>query len=174
MRVTYACPACQATVMCDAIETLAVVECPACRATLSIPADAFLRGMTAGAAVVLDSQPRLRRCVICPSTELFIRKNFPQRVGVGIVVAGLAASCVEWAFRELFLTFGILFATAIVDVVLYLFMPNCLSCYRCQARYSGDGVTDTYGEFDLETHEKYRQQVARTKQLSTRPPESLS
>jgi hypothetical protein len=94
-------------------------------------------------------------------------------------VAGLAASCVAWANRELVITFGILFGTALLDVILFLFMPNCLSCYRCGARYSGDGITAQLGDshlgsrqfggFDLETHEKHRQLVARTKQLTSDP-----
>ena len=105
--------------------------------------------------------PQLRRCLVCPSTELFVRKDFPQRVGLAIVVAGLAASCVAWAWRELVLTFAILFGTALVDVVLYLVMPDCLSCYRCGARYRGAGVRGSFGGFDLETHEKHRQQTAR-------------
>ena len=50
---------------------------------------------------------------------------------------------------------------ALVDVVLYLFMPDCLSCYRCGARYRGEGITGSFGGFDLETHEKHRQQLAR-------------
>ncbi len=174
MRITYACPACHATTSIDRIESRDSLECSACQAVLPIPADAFASrdGGDTG-------PPRLHRCLACPSLELFVRKNFPQRLGVAIVVAGLAASCVAWANRELMATFGILFGTALLDVVLFLFMPNCLSCYRCGARYSGDGVANQHGDpaagshqfgaFDLETHEKHRQLVARTKQLHSDP-----
>ncbi|NBT13141.1 MAG: hypothetical protein EBS56_06100 [Planctomycetia bacterium] len=151
MRITYACPGCHATVAVEDVERTPAVACPACRASIAVPADALAPG----------DPPRLRRCLVCPSTELFVRKDFPQRVGVGIVVAGLAASCVAWACRELILTFGILFATALADVVLYVVMPECLSCYRCGARYRGPGVAGSFGGFDLETHEKHRQQAAR-------------
>jgi len=151
MRITYACPACHATVAADGIETRATLDCPACGAAVAVPGDAFAPG----------TPPRLRRCLVCPSTELFVRKDFPQRVGLAIVVAGLAASCVAWAWRELVLTFAILFGTALVDVVLYLVMPDCLSCYRCGARYRGAGVRGSFSGFDLETHEKHRQQTAR-------------
>jgi DNA-directed RNA polymerase subunit RPC12/RpoP len=151
MRITYACPACHATVAVDGIETRAALDCPACGVAVAVPGDAFAPG----------TPPRLRRCLVCPSTELFVRKDFPQRVGLAIVVAGLAASCVAWAWRELVLTFAILFGTALVDVVLYLVMPDCLSCYRCGARYRGAGVRGSFGGFDLETHEKHRQQTAR-------------
>jgi hypothetical protein len=160
MRITYACPACDATVALDAIESLPRLECPACRAALDVPAD----GIAAG------PPPKLRRCLVCPSTELFARKDFPQRLGLWIVVAGLAASCVAWAFRELVLTFAILFGTALVDVVLYLFMPDCLSCYRCGARYRGEGITNAFGGFDLETHEKHRQQLARMRSAGRPAP----
>ena len=174
MRITYACPACQATTSIDGIESRDSLECSACRAVLPVPPDAFASrdGGNTG-------PPRLQRCLACPSLELFVRKNFPQRLGVAIVVAGLAASCVAWANRELMITFGILFGTALLDVVLFLFMPNCLNCYRCGARYTGDGVASQhddpaagghqFGGFDLETHEKHRQLVARTKQLSSDP-----
>lgn len=151
MRITYACPACDATAIVDGVESRGVLSCPACHAAVDIPADGIAPG----------PPPRLRRCLVCPSTELFARKDFPQRVGLAIVVAGLAASCVAWACRELILTFAILFGTALVDVVLYLFMPECLSCYRCGARYRGAGITDVFGGFNLETHEKHRQQLAR-------------
>ena len=172
MRITYACPACQATTSIDGIENRETLDCAACGAVLPIPGDAI-----AGRGTPQPS--RLQRCMVCPSLELFVRKDFPQRLGLAIVVAGLAASCVAWANRELLITFGILFSTALLDVLLFFFMPNCLSCYRCGARYTGDGVaSDTndpadgghqFGAFDLETHEKHRQLVARTKQLSSDP-----
>ena len=174
MRITYACPACHATTSIDGIESRDSLECTACHAVLSMPPDAF-----AGREEGDTRPPRLQRCLACPSLELFVRKNFPQRLGVAIVVAGLAASCVAWANREMMITFGILFGTALLDVVLFLFMPNCLSCYRCGARYSGEGVANQHGDpaagshqfeaFDLETHEKHRQLVARTKQLHSDP-----
>ena len=172
MRITYACPACQATTSIDGIERRDSLECSACRAVLPIPPDALAGGGD-------GRPPQLQRCMACPSLELFVRKNFPQRLGVAIVVAGLVASCVAWANRELVITFGILFGTALLDVVLFLFMPNCLTCYRCGARYSGDGVAGQdgdpaagghqFGAFDLETHEKHRQLVARTKRLGSDP-----
>jgi len=162
MRITYACPACSTTVAHDRVETLSSLICTACQASLPIPVDALTRTDSAEAGTL-----RLRRCLVCPSTELFRRKDFPQRLGVGIVVAGLVASCVAWGMRELVATFAILFGTALLDVVLYLFMPECLTCYRCAARYSGDGVVESFGSFDLETHEKHRQMVARTRSLST-------
>lgn len=159
MRITYACPACHATVTHAGVEADNALACTACHAVLQLPGDAIVRNPG-------DGGLRLRRCLVCPSTELFRRKDFPQRVGVGIVVIGLAASCVAWGMRELVATFAILFSTALLDVVLYFLMPECLTCYRCGARYGGDGVADSFGGFDLETHEKHRQMAARARSLA--------
>ncbi len=154
MNIVYSCSECGRQTAAAAIETQAGLRCPSCDRVVSLPAGAILPATAA-------EPPRLTRCVVCPSAELFVRKNFPQRIGVGIVVVGFAASCVAWAYRELILTFGILFATAAIDVVLYFLVPECLTCYRCGARYTGPGITDRFGGFNLETHEKHRQQAAR-------------
>lgn len=173
MRITYACPACEATVSIDGVETMSSLVCPLCTAAVEVPRDAIgWSGPGGEPAEAGEGMPRLRRCLVCPSTELFTRKDFPQRLGVGIVVAGLAASCLTWAWRLLVPTFAILFGTALVDVVLYLLMPECLTCYRCAARYRGGG--GPFGGFDLETHEKHRQQRIRLSQRAApgRPPAS--
>jgi hypothetical protein len=168
MRITYACPACEATVMHDGAESARALVCPQCQATVEVPADAVAWiGADGERAAAGAGRLRLRRCLVCPGTELFARKDFPQRLGVGIVVAGFAASCVTWAWRLLVPTFAILFATALLDVILYLLMPECLTCYRCAARYRGDGVADDVGGFDLETHEKHRQQRARSREFAS-------
>jgi hypothetical protein len=160
MRITYACPACDATVSIDGITARSTLDCTSCAASVQIPEDGIAPG----------PPPKPRRCLVCPSTELFVRKDFPQRLGLAIVIAGLAASCLAWAWRELILTFAILFGTALVDVLLYIFMPDCLSCYRCGARYRGEGITVAFGGFDLETHEKHRQQAARMRDAARTVP----
>jgi hypothetical protein len=103
------------------------------------------------------------RCLACPSTELFVRKDFPQRLGVGIVVAGFVGSSVAWYQHQILLSYAILFATALIDVVLYLVMGNVLECYRCHAQYRGLPSHQDQAQFNLETHEKHRQQAARLK-----------
>jgi DNA-directed RNA polymerase subunit RPC12/RpoP len=157
MRITYACPACEATTQADGVEEQAVLECRQCGGRIAVPAGAVARD---------GDRPRPTRCLVCPSTELFIRKDFPQLLGVAIVTVGLGASCVAWAYRELTLTFAILFGSALLDVVLYFLMPDCLSCYRCGARYRGPGLAEAFAGFDLETHEKHRQLAARMRRAA--------
>lgn len=113
---------------------------------MSIPTDAF------------DGQV-LCRCLACPSTDLFVRKDFPQRLGVAIVVVGIVGSSIAWGYSLLLATFAILFATALIDVVLYLIVPDALMCYRCGAQYRLAEGMSRHGAFNLETHERYRQQA---------------
>lgn len=158
VTVTYVCPGCGRTTIARTAGEAAAsqpedpIVCTACGRGITPPPGALRGG-------------RVARCLLCPSTDLFVRKDFPQRLGVWIVVVGFAASCVAWGMRELVWTFGILFATAAVDVALYLFMPDCLACYRCGARYRGPQVTADHLPFDLEVHERERQGLARARRM---------
>jgi hypothetical protein len=153
MNVTFACPRCQQTASREVTPSDTVLACPACEGELTIPPDALDGG-------------QLRRCLVCPSTDLFVRKDFPQRLGVGIVIVGIVASSIAWGYTYTIATFAILFATALVDVVLYLVVPDALMCYRCGAMYRGVAGMERHGAFNLETHERYRQQAARMAQRS--------
>ena len=112
----------------------------------------------------------MRRCLVCPSTDLYVRKDFPQRVGVALVGMGIVGSSIAWYYCNLYWTFGILFATALVDVLLYAVVGEALMCYRCDAQYRGVDEIESHGQFDLETHEKYRQLAARMKESESRKP----
>jgi hypothetical protein len=101
---------------------------------------------------------------------LFVRKDFPQRWGVTIVVAGFVASSVAWYQHRVLLSFAALFATALVDVILYLLMGNVLQCYRCHAQYRGLPSLQDQAGFSLEIHEKHRQQVARLRSAAASTP----
>jgi hypothetical protein len=148
MNITFACPKCDRPARVDIDPANAALACPECLATIDIPSNALADGY-------------LERCLTCRSRDVYVRKDFPQRLGVLIVVLGFAASCVTWAYSRPIPTFAILFATALVDVVLYVLMPNALMCYHCGAQYRGLPNSDRYDAFDLEIHERYRQQRIR-------------
>jgi DNA-directed RNA polymerase subunit RPC12/RpoP len=148
VNVTFRCPACDATSRVEVADEAREVACPTCQAKFPILDGALAKG-------------RLYRCLVCPSTELYIRKDFSQRLGVAIVVVGFVISSIFWYYRLPLWTYGVLFATALIDVVLYLFVGNVLHCYRCHAQYRGLAELENHGGFDLETHEKHRQQLIR-------------
>jgi len=151
MNVAFACPRCAQSVRVEVPEGAASIACTACGGELILPPRAYGNG-------------EVTQCLVCPSTELFVRKDFPQRVGVAIVVTGFVLSCITWYFYLTYWTFGVLFATAAIDIVLFFLVPNCLNCYRCDAQYRGLKGLEKHSGFDLETHERYRQQTIRLRE----------
>jgi hypothetical protein len=131
MNVTFRCPHCDQIGRVEFDAAMRELACPNCPAKWPIPENVF-------------AQEKLWQCLVCPSTELFIRKDFSQKLGVAIVVVGFVISSVFWFYRMPLWTYGVLFVTALIDVVLYLVVGNVL-----------------HGGFDLETHEKHRQQKIR-------------
>jgi hypothetical protein len=153
MNVAFACPRCDESARVEVPEGAASITCPSCRGELILPEGAYRNG-------------EVTHCLVCPSTELFVRKDFPQRVGVAIVVTGFALSCITWYLYLPYWTFAVLFATAAIDVVLWFIVPNCLNCYRCDAQYRGLQGLEKHAGFDLETHERYRQQAIRLREAA--------
>jgi hypothetical protein len=155
--VTYACPICHATVESEFTAQTSSLACSHCGSVLAVPGDAV-------------AGTRVKRCLICPSTDLFVRKDFPQHLGVLIVVVGIVGSSIAWYYTNILWTFGILFLTALADVLLYSLVGDALMCYRCHAQYRGVDEMDSHGAFDLETHERYRQMAARLEQTQRVSP----
>ena len=154
MNISFSCQRCEETSHIEVDDNATAIGCPFCDHKIQIPLGAIQDG-------------RIKRCVMCPSKELYIRKNFPQQLGVTIVAIGFALSCIPWYFHNWYGTFAILFTTAIIDLVLYLMMGNVLQCYRCHAIYRGLTGLDHYEPFDLEIHERHRQELARLKENET-------
>lgn len=150
MNVTYSCPSCGHAVRETVTAESSALDCPHCHQKVAI------------AAGSIDKQ-RLTRCLVCPSRDLYARKDFPQRLGVALVIFGFVASSIAWANYHVLWSFAILFATALVDLLLYIVMGESLTCYRCSAQYRGFEDIELHGGFDLETHERYRQMAARMK-----------
>lgn len=148
MNITYACPDCETAIRTEFDSETSELGCEHCGEKLAIANDA-----------VVGNQ--VSKCLVCPSKDLFLRKDFPQRVGVTLVGIGILGSSVAWYYTNLPWTFGILFATALIDVLLYSLVGDALMCYRCNTQYRGVAEMESHGQFELEIHEKYRQLEAR-------------
>jgi hypothetical protein len=147
MNITFACPECDHTSRIPH-ERGTAVACPQCDWKQPVVAE----GESAGS---------LDECLVCGCKELFIRKNFSQRVGVMVVATAATASLIAWGYYMWYTAFGILFAAALLDLYLYFTVGNLLQCYRCGAEYRGLPHLDDHEAFSLETHERYRQQAIR-------------
>ncbi|HLG20535.1 MAG TPA: hypothetical protein VI895_12075 [Bdellovibrionota bacterium] len=95
-------------------------------------------------------------CPSCGSLDAFIQKDVPKKLLLGILIVFLAFAfyllLLEWI-----LGMGVLFALALVDVVLYLTLPNVLVCYNCGAQVRGFQKTEQLTAFDHHVGERYRQ-----------------
>lgn len=148
MKIHYLCPQCEQTAGVEFDADSKRLSCPFCQHETAVPAGAI-------------QDTHVVRCLVCPSEELFVRKDFPQKLGLAIIVAGFALSSVAWYYYLVYVAFGVLFATAMIDAALYIWMGNVVTCYRCHAEYRGVAEEEGYAAFDLEVHERHRQQAAR-------------
>ena len=99
----------------------------------------------------------LTSCPACGCRDLFVRKDFPQKLGLGIVVAaGAAFLALAARPRTFYLGVWVLVVAAAVDAVLYLFVRRVTVCYRCRAEFRDVPTNPDHGGFELAVAEKYR------------------
>ncbi len=121
---------------------------------------------TQGQGTARRSQYPKRRCLALPDLSQYgflFAKTSLSSWGRDCRDPASTASSVAWYyFHRIVATYGILFGTAMIDVVLYLVMGNVLECYRCHAQYRWLTVAGGIMKVStLETHERYRQQASR-------------
>jgi len=146
VQIRYHCPTdgCVAIIEYEPLESCGEsMECPRCHVRHPITVTASVR----------DRLP-VDRCAVCGCTELFIRKDFPQRLGLAVVVVfGLLA---VYFFRFSVLTaWSVLAAAVLLDGVIYFFTGKVTTCYACRAEYRGCPLNPTHEGFDLAASEKY-------------------
>ena len=96
-------------------------------------------------------------CPTCGCRDLFIRKDFPQKTGLlVIVVAGLAFLVFAARRGTFYLGVWVLVSAAAVDALLYFLVPKVTVCYRCRAEFRGLPLNPGHGAFELAVAEKYR------------------
>ena len=173
MNVTFRCRNCDSITREQYEADTTMFTCPACQTAHEIPSDAI--GADTNAQIVVT------RCMVCPGKELYYRKQFNQRLGITIIGIGFAASTIAYYYHHLMWVYGILFFTAGIDLLFYIFTNNLLQCYKCNSEYRGFEESIEYEPFNLEIHEKYHQQRVRLEReqqdaqwLATHAPESTT
>ena len=106
-----------------------------------------------------DSLP-LWTCPQCGCRDLFVRKRFPQKVGLVLVIGAAVAFLILAARRETFyLGVAVLIGVVILDVILYPLFGQTTECYRCRQNFPRAPINPEHQGFDLATAEKYRQRT---------------
>ncbi len=161
MEFTWNCPRCSAIARSAALESRAELKCPECGYDRPIAAGSIAAG-------------ELAACAYCASTDLYVQKDFPHGLGLAIVVVGLAVSTLFYYFDMPFWTMFVLILSAVLDFVLYKYVPEVTICYRClsQCRGGGSNPGSRYLPFDLAIGERYRQERIRAEELRSRAAEA--
>ena len=100
----------------------------------------------------------LEACPACGCRDLFVRKDFPQKLGFAIVVvAGVAFLALAASRQRFYLGVLVLLAAVVVDLVLYAIVPKITVCYRCRMAFRDVPLNPEHGGYELAVGEKYRQ-----------------
>ncbi len=90
----------------------------------------------------------LTACLACGHQELHTARDFPQALGIGIVV--LAALLAPFTY------YASLAVAGLLDALLYRFSPNVVACYVCQAAHRGFNQVPRHPAFDRTIEERLR------------------
>jgi hypothetical protein len=148
MQLIYQCPKCDAP-------NIEVVS--AGTSKLACSYQDWTREITT--ADIEDDRPK--RCLCCGNEDLWRQKDFPQGLGLLMVLTGGILSTIAWAYVEPVWALGILLVFAAIDMILYAVMNDVLVCYRCRARHRKANIHDDHPRFNLELNERYRQEEIR-------------
>ncbi len=153
MELTHACRSCGAVSRVPDVASARVIPCAACGDSRPVPDGSFRDG-------------DLASCPCCGTDDFYRQKDFPQALGLVIVVVGFAISTVFWYYERPLWTYAILLASALLDMVLYYRVPDVTICYRCLAQYRGPGSNPggAFAPFDLGVGERYRQERIRVEE----------
>lgn len=141
------CPQCGQWVADVGVEPGGVVRCPC--------------GWETPVADGAIEESQITKCPLCSTDEMYLQKDFPERIGVLIVVVGAVLATIAWAMYSWVWTFGILFGTFIVDWILFHTRRNVTVCYRCLAQFRNMQENPRHQPFDLAIGERFRQERLR-------------
>lgn len=101
------------------------------------------------------------KCLVCANEDLWRQKDFPQGLGLLLVATGALLSTVFYWQMQPVWAIAVLLVFAAFDLLLYVYMPDVLVCYRCKTRHRRATIADEHPYFDLEVNERYRQEAIR-------------
>ena len=86
-------------------------------------------------------------CPQCQCQDFYKEQRFPKKTGIAILA--VAAILSFWTYHIS------LIVAAIIDALIYKFVPTQLVCYRCRAVYRNWPLPPSIQVFDRHTAELY-------------------
>lgn len=103
----------------------------------------------------LATEGRLEECPLCTGREFFVRKDFPQKLGLAVVISAGLLSCIFFYQKQMLWVWAVLGGAVLIDAALYFVTGIVVVCYRCRAEFRGLPYNPAVKPFDLATSEKY-------------------
>jgi hypothetical protein len=157
MELTFECPGCHAVGNVASVESSTEARCASC-------------GNARGLRREAVDPEGLLTCPLCATEDLYLQKDFPQGLGLAIVIVGFVISTVFWYYDRPLPALSVLLVSALADMALFYIVPDVTICYRCLSQYRGAGANPVgrFGRFDLAVGERYRQERMRVEQVRGR------
>ena len=145
MQVRFNCPSdCVAIIEYEPLERCGgTIECPRCHKVHAI-----------NITQSIQDSGLLDQCAVCECRELFVRKDFPQSLGVAIVVV-FGVTALYFFQTSIFAALAVLTAAGLIDWCIYLIVGRVTVCYSCRAEYRHCQLNPAHEGFDLAASEKY-------------------
>lgn len=157
MELTFSCPSCRKVNHASAIESAERVVCAHCGGERPLHREAIDDG-------------GLAACPLCLTTDLYVKKDFPQALGLFLVLVQFSVATVFWYYERPLSTYAVLVAFTLLDWFLYPRVSDVTICYRCSSQVRGPGSSPEhrFEPFELEIGERYRQERIRIEELRKR------
>ena len=134
MELTFECPHCRMIDHTDGVESASEALCRHCLKSRPLRPGSF------------DATGAPLGCPVCGGAHLYLRKDFPQGLGLAIVLSGFAAASAFWYHGSPLTAYLALGVALLADAVLYRWAPGVLGCYGGGGQLRGPGV-DRGGRF---------------------------
>ena len=94
-------------------------------------------------------------CPRCEKTDFYVQRDFNGKIGLAIAVLFAVIGLVFVALDRPVYFYVCLGAAAVIDLALYLCLPEITICYSCKTAFRGARKNPKHQPFDLHTADMY-------------------
>ena len=139
MQILAKCPQCDAGLSVDAANAPGAIKCGRCGRDIPLSVSQSLR-----------ADQGVDRCPVCDGADFYARKDFDPKVGLTVVIIGIAISAAFYWFKRDLIAYSILGGATLIDLIVYQRLKDLSVCYRCHTEFRG-AYPRTAPAFDLHT-----------------------
>jgi hypothetical protein len=149
MQILAKCPQCDAGLPVAAAEAPEAIKCGGCGRNIPLSISDALR-----------TGQGVDRCPVCNGADFYGRKDFDPKMGLTVVIVGIAISATFYWFKRDLIAYSILAAATLIDLIIYGRLKDLTVCYRCHTEFRGPEARKAPA-FDLHTADVLEQEYER-------------